>query len=150
MNNNKNNQVNGRQQTRFPMAQVIPPSQLEEILNYAKDPQTLEDKLKLFDRYCVDYEVVNTHTGFKSRRSKLGTFINDLFKTKLLLPIGQRRYQIAMAIKFARFYLIENPDVSIYFATAMGAADEYREWMASVGDLKPEQQMAILASDEVK
>jgi len=36
----------------------------------------------------------------------------------------------------------------VYFAAAMGAAEEYREWMALVGDLKPEQQLAILATEE--
>jgi hypothetical protein len=143
----KNNRV------RFqgaPIAQFIPPDQLAEILNYARDPQTLDDKLKLFDRLCVNYEIVNEYTGFKSRRSKLGTFINDLFKVEMVLPLSQRRYQIVMALKFARLYLIENPNVSIYYATVMGAADEYREWMASVGDLKPEQQIAIMNSQEVQ
>jgi len=146
--NNKNVKNIRKSFSGAPMAQFLPPDQLAEILNYAKDPQSLEDKLKLFDRLSIDYEVINTHTGYKSRRSKLGAYINELFKTELLLPIDQRRYQITMALKFARLYLIENPTASIYYATTMGAAEEFREWMASVGDLKPEQQMAILATED--
>jgi hypothetical protein len=133
-----------------PIAQFLSPGQLQEIIDYAKDPQPIESKLKLYDRLATDAEIVNPNTGHKSWGSVLGGHINNLFHTKLSLPSDQRRYQILQALKFGRAYLVENPDVSVYFAAIIGAAEEYREWVATVGDLQPEQQKSIVGGDNYR
>jgi hypothetical protein len=130
------------------MKEFISPDELAKIKQFAKGPQTLEYKLSLFAKYTVEYEVPNARIpGRKDRRCRLGTFINKLFNTQLVLPAVGRRQQIGKAIKFAKEYLIEHPECAIYYAAAMGAAQEYREWMAAVGELQPEQQMAILDAE---
>jgi hypothetical protein len=126
----------------------IAPDQLERIKQYALGPQTLEGKLALYNKLAAEHEVVNPRDPKrKDRRSKLGTFINKLFNTQMELPAVGRRQQIGKAIKFGKEYLKENPGASVYFAAAMGAAEEYREWMALIGDLKPEDQLAIMNSE---
>jgi hypothetical protein len=131
------------------VAEFIPLEQLEKIKAFAMGPQTIGGKVELYDKYSTEYEVVNKYNPkWKNRRCKLGMFINDLFNSQLELPTVGRRQQIGNAIKFGRAYLIDNPDSSIYHAAAMGAAQEYREWMNLVGDLSPEQQMAILKVED--
>jgi hypothetical protein len=127
----------------------IPPEQLEQIKQYAQGPQTLEGKMDLYNRLAAEHEVTNPqHPGRKDKRSRLGSFINKMFNSELVLPSVGRRQQIGKAIKYGKDYLQEHPEVSVYYAAGMGAAEEYREWMALVGDLKPEQQLAILATEE--
>lgn len=126
----------------------IPKDELQKILDYAREPQTIEGKLQLFDKLTKEYPVVNPrYPNRTDRRSRAGTFINRMFNTQLELPSIGRRQQIGKAVKFAREYLIEQPQASLYFALAMGAAEEYKEWHALIGDLKPAQQMAILNSE---
>lgn len=127
----------------------IAPDQLEKIKAYAQGPQTLEDKLALYNKLALEHEVVNPRDPKrKDRRSRLGSFINKLFNTQMVLPAIGRRQQIGKAVKFGKEYLKDNPAASIYFAGAMGAAEEYREWMATgIGDLQPEQQLAIINSE---
>ena len=127
-----------------PIAQFIGVDKFQEIVEYAKDPQTAEAKLKLYDRLSSDHEIVNVNTGHKSWGSTLGGHINIIFHSDLPLPGAQRRHQILQALKFGRTYLVENPEASVYFAATMGAAEEYREWMATIGDLQPEQQKSII------
>lgn len=123
----------------------IPQDQLEKIREYALAPQSLEDKLILFNKMVVEHEVPHPKDPTKKdHRSKLGSFINRLFYTQMKLPIIGRRQQIGKAVKYAREYLKDNPHASIYFAAAMGAAEEYREWMATVGDLTPTQQEIVM------
>lgn len=127
----------------------IPPDQLSEIKKFALGPVTLEGKLKLFAQLAQEHEVPNPRDPKrKDRRSKLGSFVNKMFNTELVLPSVGRRQQIGKAIKFAKEYLTEHPDVSVYHAVAMGAALEYREWMQLVGDLQPEQQLSIMNSED--
>lgn len=144
MSNNNQRQFRG-----MSVGDFIPPDQLKQIKEFATGPQTLEGKLQLFTKLAQEHEVSNPRNGGrKDRRSRLGSFINKMFNTELPLPSTGRRQQIGKAIKFAKEYLQENPATSVYGAAAMGAALEYREWMALVGDLKPEQQLAILNSEE--
>lgn len=141
--NNKQTQYRGAA-----VADFIPADQLAKIKAFATEPRTIEDKLALFNRYAAEHEVVNPNNPKrKDRRSRLGTFINKMFNSQLVLPQVGRRQQIGKAVKFAKEYLIENPTVSVYYAAGMGAALEYREWMDLVGDLNPEQQLSILNSD---
>lgn len=126
----------------------IDPKQLEKIKAFATGPKTVEEKLDLYDRYSTEYEVVNQYNPkWKSHRCKLGMFIHELFNGQLKLPIVGRRQQIGNAIKLGRLYLIDHPDSSVYNAAGMGAAIEFRDWMNLVGDLSPEQQLAILKID---
>lgn len=144
----KNNNQRGNQKSDYRGATVgdfLAPDQLASIKQFAQGPVTLEGKLKLFKQLSVEHEVVSH--GRKDKRSRLGSFVNKMFNTQLALPSTGRRQQIGKAIKFGQEYLIENPTVSVYYAAAMGAAIEYREWMTLVGDLKPEQQLAILNQD---
>lgn len=142
--NNQNRQYSGASVGDF-----VAPDQLKTIRDFALGPQTLEGKLTLFNKLAAEHEVTNPkNSNRKERRSRLGTFINKLFNTELVLPSVGRRQQIGKAIKFAKEYLTEHPEISVYYAAAMGAAIEYREWIALVGDLKPEQQMAILNDDK--
>lgn len=126
----------------------LAPDQLKTIKEFALGPQTLEGKLQLYVKLSTEHEVSNPKAqGRKDRRSRLGGFINKMFNTELVLPSVGRRQQIGKAIKYGKDYLTDNPTVSVYFAAAMGAAQEYREWQALIGDLQPEQQMAILNSE---
>jgi hypothetical protein len=130
------------------VADFIPADQLAKIKEFAMEPRTLKDKLALFDKYATEHEVPNpNNTKRKDRRSRLGSFVNKMFNSQLVLPQVGRRQQIGKAIKFAKTYLIEHPEVSVYYATGMGAAIEYREWMDLVGDLNPEQQLSIMNSE---
>ena len=137
---------NKRQYRGASLADFVPEDQLAKIREFALGPQTLEDKLTLFNKLAQEHEVTNP-SGRKDRRSRLGSFVNRLFNTEFILPSSGRRQQIGKAIKYAKEYLIDNPEASVYFATTMGAAQEYREWMAAIGDLQPEQQMAILNTE---
>lgn len=137
---------NQRQHRGASFADFIPADQLAKIKEYATGPQTLEGKLELFNRLAQEHEVV-LPGGRKDRRSRLGSFINKLFNSEFVLPTTGRRQQIGKAVKFAKEYLIEYPEASVYYAAAMGAAEEYREWMAMIGDIEPEQQMAILNTE---
>ena len=118
---------------------------LERLRQFAKEPITLEDKLALFAKLAANHQV-KLQGGRTDYRSRLGTFINKLFNSELRLPSTCRRQQIGNAIKFAEVYLREHPEVSIYLAAAYGAAAEYKEWITTVGDLKPEQQLSIMTS----
>jgi hypothetical protein len=120
---------------------------LEKIKQFAQEPVTLEDKLKLFIKLSTNHQVT-LPGGRTDYRSRLGSFINKLFNSEMILPSTGRRQQIGNAIKFAEAYLRENPKASIYHATTMGAAEEYKEWMTLVGDLKPEHQLAIMNQPE--
>jgi|SRR5208282_1524178 len=120
---------------------------LAKIKEFATEPVTLEGKLKLFTKLSTNRQV-NLGGGRTDYRSQLGSFINKLFNSEMVLPSTGRRQQIGTALKFAEVYLRENPESSIYHAAAMGAAEEYREWQILVGDLKPEQQMAIMSSTQ--
>jgi len=139
---------NNRQWRGASVGDFIAPDQMEEIKKYAQGPQTLEGKLDLYNRLAAEHEVTNPHNpGRKDKRSRLGSFINKMFNSELVLPSTGRRQQIGKAIKYGKDYLTDHPEVSVYYAAGMGAAEEYREWMALVGDLKPEQQLAILATE---
>lgn len=139
---------NNRQYRGATVGDFIPPDQLALIKKFAEAPPTLEGKLALYNKLAAEHEVINPHQpGRKEKRSKLGTFINKLFNTEIVLPAMGRRQQIGKAIKFGKDYLIDHPEVSVYHAAAWGAAEEYREWMALVGDLQPEQQLAIMNTE---
>jgi|SRR5271157_1136574 len=139
---------NNKQYRGATVGEFIPADQLKAIKEFALGPQTIEGKLTLFAKLAQEHEVVNPRDkNRKDRRSRLGSFINKMFNTELVLPSTGRRQQIGKAIKFAKEYLIENPTVSVYYAAAMGAALEYREWMACVGGLSEEQQMTILNTE---
>jgi hypothetical protein len=127
----------------------VSPERLKQIVDYARAPQTLEDKVRIYDKLATEYEVT-FRTGWKVRRSHLGIFINTLFSTSMPLSRDYRHQQIEQAIKKGREYLEEMPEAAIYFAAAMGAAEEYREWTALFGGLNPEQQMAALEANEEK
>jgi len=71
-----------------------------------------------------------------------------MFNTEIVLPSTGRRQQIGKAIKFGKEYLQDHSDVSVYYAAAMGAALEYREWMACIGGLSEAQQLAVLNNDQ--
>lgn len=132
------------------MKEFISPDELKKIKKVAQEGKTLQGKLRLYDGLAQEYEIPHPrYQNVKSKRSKLGMFVNKLFSTQegLILPIVGRRQQIGCAIKYGKAYLIENPEVGIYFAAAMGAAQEYREWMASIGDLTEEQQTNIINSE---
>src|SRR5271156_2319349 len=120
---------------------------LDKIKAFALEPVTLEGKLKLFVKLSTNRQVT-LPGGRTDYRSALGSFVNKLFNSEMVLPSTGRRQQIGMALKFAEAYLRENTESSIYHAAAMGAAEEYREWMTLVGDLKPEQQLAIMSSTD--
>ena len=122
---------------------------LEKIRQFAQEPVTLEDKLKLFVKLSTNHQVTLSG-GRTDYRSRLGSFVNKLFNSEMTLPSTGRRQQIGNAIKYAEAYLRGNPEVSIYYATAMGAAEEYKEWMTLVGDLKPEQQLSIMNSPDTQ
>jgi hypothetical protein len=140
---------NNRQYRGATVAEFIPQDQLEEIKKFALGPQTLEGKLALYAKYATEHEVANPKDPKrKDRRSRLGSFINKMFNTELVLPSTGRRQQIGKAIKFGKEYLQDHSDVSVYYAAAMGAAMEYREWMACVGGLSEAQQLAVLNNDQ--
>jgi len=131
------------------VAEFLPLDQLEEIKKFALGPQTLEGKLALYAKYAMEHEVANPKDPKrKDRRSRLGSFINKMFNTELVLPSTGRRQQIGKAIKFGKEYLQDHPEVAVYYAAAMGAAMEYREWMACVGGLSEAQQLSVLNSDQ--
>jgi hypothetical protein len=119
---------------------------LKAILEFAKEPADLDGKLRLFTKYATNTKV-NLPGGRVDYRSRIGSFINKLFNSELTLPSTGRRQQIGNAVKYAEVYLREHSEVAIYYAAAMGAAQEYREWMDLVGGLKPEQQIAIMSSE---
>jgi len=127
----------------------IAPDQLKEIMAFATGPTTLQDKLRLFDKLSEEHMVSDKRNPErKTRRSRLGGYVNNIFNTTLILPTVGRWQQIAKAIKFGKTYLQENPAVSVYYAVFMGAAQEYREWQALVGGLTEEQQLDIVKGDE--
>lgn len=125
----------------------ITTDQLEIIKSHALGPLTIEEKLEYFRKLTVEYTVTNPKTNYKTRRSRLGQFINKIYNTELVLPSAGRWQQIQKAIKAAKEYLIDNPEVSVYYAAAAGAAIEYREWQAEVGGMTEEQQMSAVTSE---
>lgn len=131
----------------FNIRDHIDQDSLAKILEFAKGPTDVEGKLKLYQKLSTNQKV-NLPGGRVDYRSRLGSFINKLFNTELVLPSTGRRQQIGNAVKYGETYLRENPDVSVYFAATMGAAQEYREWQDLVGGLKPEQQIATMSSGD--
>lgn len=137
---------NNKERHELKVRDFLDPESLATILQFAKEPTDIESKIRLFGKYATNQKV-NLPGGRVDYRSKIGSFINKLFNSELVLPSTGRRQQIGNAVKYAESYLREHSEVAIYYAAAMGAAQEYREWMDLVGGLKPEQQIAIMNSE---
>ena len=112
-------------------------------MEFAKEPVGLEEKLKLFTKLSTNHQVT-LPGGRKVGRCRLGSFVNNLFNNQMILPTTGRYQQIGNALRHAEAYLRDNPEAPIYYATAMGAALEYREWLSLGEEPSSEQQMAAL------
>ena len=78
---------NNRQYHGATVAEFLPQDQLEAIKKFAQEPQGLEEKLNLYAQYATEHEVANPKDPKrKDRRSRLGSFINKMFNTELVLP----------------------------------------------------------------
>lgn len=136
------------------IADLVPQDQIERALAVATRPYTLEEKLKKFDELKVEKAQwnprANNGKGRMEKRSVLGTLANQIFNKfeGLTLPNINRRQQIGNAIRFGRQFLIDNPEVSVYYALLQGAAQEAREWNMCVGNLSEEQQISMLSNEQ--
>jgi hypothetical protein len=101
----------------------------------------------MFDQLALEHEYTDHFSKRKSYRCVLGTFVHHLFSTSMKLPPTGRRQQIMYALKYAKRYLIENPEVSIAYAVGMGAAQERREWLITIGDVTAVDQISILSQE---